>query len=59
MKKLWKFALAAGLTTAAYLSMPPVASANLNCQLCDQYHTCFDCCRCDGFGSVYCTKNCP
>jgi hypothetical protein len=59
-KKLWKLLFAAALTTAALLSMPPQAMASVvECNLCDQYHTCFDCCRCDGHGSVYCTKNCP
>jgi hypothetical protein len=59
-RKLWKLALAATLTTAAFLSMPPQTMASVvDCNLCAQYHTCFDCCRCDGYHSVYCTKNCP
>jgi len=58
MSKLLKLLLAAVLTIAAILSMPPKASAADFCAQCDATGECFPCCRCDGFGPAQCFNLC-
>jgi hypothetical protein len=59
MRKLWKFVLAAVLTTAAILSAPPHASAGINwCLRCADTGACDACCRCEGHPIGYCAGVC-
>jgi hypothetical protein len=58
MNKLSKLLLAAALTGAAILSMPPKASATDFCASCAQTGECFPCCRCDGTGPAQCFSLC-
>ena len=58
MSKLTKLLLATVLTAAAYLSVPPKASASTACDVCNATLDCYYCCRCQGFGAGPCTIRC-
>jgi hypothetical protein len=58
MQKLWKLLIVVTLTAAAILSLPPKASANSQCEICEALADCVACCRCGGGSFNTCHQVC-
>jgi hypothetical protein len=57
MAKLRRLLLA--LTVVAIVCMQPQTSAASSyCDACAAYGDCYDCCRCNGWGDIWCFRAC-